>query len=107
VTRVRDERGQAAVLTGLFSVALMGAVALTLDVGSWFRAKRATQSAADAAALAGAQGLRGSADEAHVLAEEYLGKNDGGDATVTFPAADSESGPGSESFDVHSVQLVE
>ncbi|HEY7794390.1 MAG TPA: pilus assembly protein TadG-related protein [Gaiellaceae bacterium] len=88
MTPIRHDRGQAAVLTVLFIVALMGAVALTLDVGSWFREKRATQAAADAAALAGAQGLPESADEAHVLAEEYLGKNDGGDATVTFPAAD-------------------
>jgi hypothetical protein len=88
VTRARHERGQAAVLTVLFIVVLMGAVALTLDVGSWFREKRATQGAADAAALVGAQGLIESGDEAEVLAEEYLDKNDGGVATVTFPASD-------------------
>jgi Flp pilus assembly protein TadG len=88
MTRVRNDRGQAAVLTVLFIVVLMGAVALTLDVGSWFREKRATQGAADAAALAGAQGLPSSAGAAEVLAAEYLDKNGGGDATYSFPASD-------------------
>ena len=54
---VRSERGQAAVLTVVFIAGLLGALAMVLDVGSWFRAQRATQSAADAAALAGAQEL--------------------------------------------------
>ena len=82
---VRSERGQAAVLTVLFMVVLCGAVALTLDVGSWFREQRATQAAADAAALAGAHALPDDTGEAGVLAEEYLEKNDGGEAEVTFP----------------------
>jgi Putative Flp pilus-assembly TadE/G-like len=85
MNRLRSERGQAAVLTVFFLVVLCGAVALTLDVGSWFREQRATQSAADAAALAGAHALPDDTGEAGVLAEEYLAKNDGGDATVTFP----------------------
>ncbi len=57
MNRLRNDRGQAAVLTVIFLVALLGAVAMVLDVGSWFRAQRATQSAADAAALAAAQAL--------------------------------------------------
>jgi Flp pilus assembly protein TadG len=85
MNRLRSERGQAAVLTVLFLVVLMGAVALTLDVGSWFREQRATQSAADAAALAGAHALPDDAGQAEVLAAEYVDKNDGGDAIVTFP----------------------
>jgi Flp pilus assembly protein TadG len=89
MNRLRSERGQAAVLTVLFMVVLLGAVALTLDVGSWFRAQRATQSAADAAALAGAQALPDDLGEAGVLAEEYLEKNDGGEPTITFPSGTS------------------
>lgn len=82
--RIRNERGQVAVLTVIFLVALLGAVALVLDVGSWFRAQRATQSAADAAALAAAQALPGNTSSANAVAAEYLGKNGGGSAQVTF-----------------------
>jgi hypothetical protein len=89
MNRLRSERGQAAVLTVLFMVVLLGAVALTLDVGSWFRAQRATQSAADAAALAGAHALPDDPGEAEVLAAEYLDKNEGGVADVTFPSGTS------------------
>ena len=41
--RLRRESGQAAVLTAVFLVVLLGMAAFVLDVGSWFRAKRATQ----------------------------------------------------------------
>ena len=81
---VRSDRGQAAVLTVVFLVALLGAVAMVLDVGSWFRAQRSTQSAADAAALAAAHELPESPGGANGLAAEFLGKNGGGVASVTF-----------------------
>lgn len=84
MNRLRSDRGQAAVLTVIFLAALLGAVAMVLDVGSWFRAQRGTQSAADAAALAGAQALPESSGSASALASEYLGKNGGGSAQVTF-----------------------
>ena len=79
-----NERGQAAVLTVIFLVALLGAVAMVLDVGSWFRAQRATQSTADASALAAAHELPESPGAANALAAQYLGKNGGGAAQVTF-----------------------
>lgn len=82
--RLRNEGGQAAVLTVLFMVALLGAVAMVLDVGSWFREQRDTQSAADAAALAAAQALPETPSEAEVLAAEYLGANGGGTPELTF-----------------------
>ena len=78
MTRLRNEGGQAAVLTVLFLVTLMGAIAMVLDVGSWFRAQRATQSAADAAALAGAQALPDSTGTSSALASQYLASNGGG-----------------------------
>ena len=38
----RTERGQATVLTLVFLVVLLGMAALVLDIGSWYRADRAT-----------------------------------------------------------------
>jgi hypothetical protein len=90
MTRGR-ERGQAAVLTVVFLTALLGMVALVLDVGSWYREQRATQSAADAAALAAAQALPESSGAARVLADEYVAKNGGGKREVTFSSRVSPS----------------
>lgn len=84
MSNLRSDRGQATVLTVIFLVALLGATALVLDVGSWFRAQRSTQSTADAAALAAAQALPDSTSDAGLLADEYLAKNGGGAAGVTF-----------------------
>ena len=80
----RRERGQAAVLTVVFLTVLLGMVALVLDVGSWYREQRATQSAADSAALAAAQALPESPGTAGSLASEYLAKNGGGAQQLTF-----------------------
>jgi Putative Flp pilus-assembly TadE/G-like len=71
----RDSRGQAAVLTVLFLTVLLGATAMSLDVGSWFKAKRELQRTADAAALAGAQGLPQGTDAATTLAIQYAADN--------------------------------
>lgn len=73
----RDARGQAAVLTVLFLTVLLGATAMSLDVGSWFKAKRDLQRQADAAALAGAQGLPQGTDAATALAVQYAADNGG------------------------------
>ena len=78
MNRSRNERGQAMVLTVLFLTALLGAAALVLDVGSWFREQRGAQSAADAAALAGAQALPESPGTSSALASDYLAANEGG-----------------------------
>jgi hypothetical protein len=82
---IRSDRGQATVLTVIFLVALLGAVALVLDVGSWFREQRDTQSDADAAALASAQALPEDVGRANALAGEYLDKNVAGSGRqITF-----------------------
>lgn len=84
MSRFRNDAGQATVLTVIFLAALLGAVALVLDVGSWFRADRASQSAADAAALAAAQALPYSTAEADALVDRYVDENDEGEpATYT------------------------
>lgn len=84
MTRLRSNSGQAAVLTVVFLAALLGAVALVLDVGGWFRAQRATQSAADAAALAAAQALPESTGTAGAYAAQYLTANGGGTGEFSF-----------------------
>jgi hypothetical protein len=60
--------------------------ALTLDVGSWYRAHRAAQATADAAALAAAQELPESTFNAKTRALEYASKNGGGltGGNITF-----------------------
>jgi Flp pilus assembly protein TadG len=78
----RSDRGQATILMLVFLVVLLGMAALVLDIGSWYRADRATQSAADAAALAGAQSLPSDPGNANTLALQYLTKNGGGTPTV-------------------------
>jgi secretion/DNA translocation related TadE-like protein len=82
--RGRTERGQATVLTLVFLVVLLGMAALVLDIGSWYRADRATQSTADAAALAGAQALPDSTADASSLASQYADKNGSGLNSVSF-----------------------
>jgi Flp pilus assembly protein TadG len=80
----RNDTGQATVLTLVFLVVLLGMGALVLDIGSWYRADRATQSTADAAALAGAQALPDT-NQARTLAQQYASKNGGlGSGVITF-----------------------
>jgi len=84
MNRLRSNSGQAAVLSVVFMAALLGAVAMVLDVGSWFREQRATQSAADAAALAAAQALPENTGMASALGAQYLGSNGGGASEFSF-----------------------
>jgi Flp pilus assembly protein TadG len=77
--RFRNESGQALILSVAFGIVLLGSVALSLDVGSWFRQHRQAQTTADAAALAGAQSLpSGDTSAATAAAQDYAGKNGGG-----------------------------
>jgi hypothetical protein len=82
--RPSDQQGQVAVVLAVFLAVLAGAAAMAIDVGSWYRADRAAQATADAAALAGAQGLHLSTSDARALAEEYSAKNGGGDIRISF-----------------------
>jgi hypothetical protein len=118
--RLRDEGGQAIVVTAVFMVALIGAVGLTLDVGSWYREHRQAQSTADAAALAGAQALPDDPAQAFNLANEYGNDNGGGVAptdgitfeskfstndTVTVKVRRTAPGFFSKLFSISSVQV--
>lgn len=57
MTRVKREKGSIFVLVTAGIVAFLGAVALSVDVGYLYVVRNELQNAADAAALAGAQGL--------------------------------------------------
>jgi Putative Flp pilus-assembly TadE/G-like len=75
---MRGEHGQMLALLAVSIVALTAAGAFVMDIGAWFQSHRATQSVADASALAGAQALPTDAAVGLALALEYAGKNGGG-----------------------------
>jgi Flp pilus assembly protein TadG len=91
MTKIRNERGQALVLTVLALVALLGMAALVLDVGAWFHQKRQLQATADAAALAGAQLLPDDPGGAQAQAVAYGNKNEGGVAAANVTISSSNS----------------
>lgn len=76
--RLVEQRAQAAVVSVVFLAGLVGMAALVLDVGAWYRAQRAAQATADAAALAGAQALPDDPFEAEAFARDYARRNGGG-----------------------------
>jgi len=83
------EGGQAIVLVVAVLAVLIGIAALVIDGGSWLRAQRHLQTAADAAALAGAQNLPTDLSGASSVAISYAQQNYAGipAPTVTFPDA--------------------
>ena len=89
LARLRDDSGQAFVFIAAILTALVGMAALVIDVGSWYQADRRLQTAADAAALAGAHELPESQSDARSVAEQYAQLNYAGMPvpTVTFPDA--------------------
>ena len=80
----RCQRGQMTVMVAIAIVGLIAMGSFVMDVGSWFRAHRATQTVSDAAALAGAQKLPAEPETARALASEYGDKNGGGIQEITF-----------------------
>jgi len=81
---LRDESGQAMVLVAVALVALLGAAALTVDVGYAYFTQRSLQASADASALAGAQGLPNTA-AATSLANQYSGSAGGKNVRANLP----------------------
>ena len=84
VRGLRDESGQAMVLVALLLVVLLGAAALTVDVGYAYFTQRSLQSSADASALAGAQGLPNTVTAAS-LANQYSGTTGAKNAHANVP----------------------
>jgi Flp pilus assembly protein TadG len=76
-------------------MSLLGAAALTIDLGQFFLTKRAVQAAADASALAGASQLSVSQSAATIAANSMYGKNgkasDGVSVTIMTTNVASDS----------------
>jgi len=93
---LRDESGNVLVLAAVAMTGLLGFAALATDMGVLFRARRNAQTAADAAAVAGAleylyQGTSTSATSAGKAASSLNGFTDGTDGavvTISVPPAD-------------------
>jgi Flp pilus assembly protein TadG len=72
----RDQRGAVLIIVAIIlPFVLLGFAALAIDLGSFSQQQRQAQSAADAAALAGAQDLPGSATSATADAKSYVISN--------------------------------
>jgi Flp pilus assembly protein TadG len=82
--QLRNERGQAVIMTVIFLTVLVGAAAIVTDVGAWYRQQRQAQATADAAALAGAQVLPADTVTAQTLAAQYAASNGGGVKDITL-----------------------
>ena len=89
LTRSREESGQVLVFLAVILTGVVGMAALVVDAGSWYQAQRKLQTAADAAALAGAQELPLEPSDAKTIAEQYAQHNYAGipAPAVTFPDA--------------------
>lgn len=72
-----DDSGAVAIIVAVMLVAFLGFAALVVDVGHWYNVRRQLQSAADAAAIAGAMDLAKGESNATIWAtvEEYAGRN--------------------------------
>jgi hypothetical protein len=75
LARMCGESGQAFVFVAVILTGLIGMSALVVDVGSWYRADRKLQTAADAGALAGAQELPLNESGAQTIAKQYAQTN--------------------------------
>jgi Flp pilus assembly protein TadG len=81
--RRRSQQGQSLPLVVVFMVVLLGMAALAVDGGSWYEARRATQSAADASALAGASQLPAGWSYAQTAATaEFTSNKQSGDSAT-------------------------
>ena len=97
VRKLRDESGQAMVLTLLCMTCLLGLVGFATDVGTLFYAKRNLQIAADAAAIAGAAELNygdmtAAADAAAAQNGVVIGTNGGAVYVNSPPTAGAYAG---------------
>ena len=80
----RSQRGQVFALTAIALVGICGIAGFAIDTSTWFRAHRAQQAIADAAALAAADDLPASTSQATADASSYASKNGGSVSSVTY-----------------------
>src|SRR5947208_4682174 len=97
--RLKDESGQALIITALCMTCLFGFAALATDVGIMLREKRMTQTAADGAAVAGASELFVGGTQVSTVAKAAAGLNgysdgvNGVTVTVNGPPGGPANGP--------------
>lgn len=96
--RSRNDDGVVAVIVSICAVVLFGIAALVVDISSMYERRRATQTTADLAALAGAQDLNGSEEgavAARLSAKEYVERNlpPGGEYADLPPDWDTDADP--------------
>lgn len=84
----RDRRGAIVVLTAFLMAALLGLVALVVDLGYLMLAQTQLQDAADAAALAGSAVLAQGPAAARAEAQRFASLNTVGKSSVTINASD-------------------
>jgi hypothetical protein len=88
-----DRSGATAVFVGLAMMAVLGFVALGIDVGSWYSLRRQTQNAADSAAFSAATAMTAGAGDAAAQARAVAAAYgftqgvDGATVTVNTPPA--------------------
>jgi Putative Flp pilus-assembly TadE/G-like len=90
LARLRREAGQAMVFMVFGLLGFVGMAALVIDGGSWLRAQRQLQTAADAGALAGVQELPLNQALARTTAESYAQQNYPNNTVstnITWPSA--------------------
>lgn len=88
--RQTRQKGVVIVLMAILLVVVLAFLALAVDVGRLYVARADLQTAADAAALAGASGLSVSQDEARRRAVAYAQKNPGHATAVAVQPSDVE-----------------
>ena len=94
IDRFRSERGASAVLVGILLVPLIGAAAISVDVGALYAERAQLQNSADAAALAvAADCAKGGCADTYGVAGPFVdgNANDGASnaTSITFPTATS------------------
>ena len=82
--RAGGECGQSLPLVMVFLVCLLGMCAIAIDAGTWYQARRAAQSTADAAALAGASQLPSGWSYAQTASQAEFGANKKSGDTATY-----------------------
>ncbi len=87
----RDDRGAAAIITGLSIVLLFGMVALVVDVGELYQTRSELQNAADAAALAAAEHID-NPSQAVAAAQQWANENHSEGGGIIVAPSDVEFG---------------
>jgi len=99
-SKIKNSNGQVAVIVALMVFSMVGMLVFVIDVGSIYEARRNSQTAADSAALAGAQDLPENPSEASSKAIAYAQQH----GNVTLSESDITF---SEDYDTITVKVYD